>query len=129
MRSEKVGRVALGLAMQAQARYRAVVVAQLTQAESGGRATAALLREAGAGAEVAKQRVVLVLVDTHIQGAGGFGVESAHRRIAIDRVHLLGLDVAQQARAGVLVGIVCSGEQVLTFDFALEKESCPVGVA
>ena len=52
--------------------------------------------------------------------AGRLRVETAHRGIAVNGIKFVGLDVAEEAFARGLVGVVRRGEQPVALDLALE---------
>ena len=108
--------------MPAQARRGTVIGAEHALARLRAEVHAGLRGAVVAGLEVAVQQVAAVLVHAHVQALGRARIEAAQRRIAVHRVELLRLDVAQQARPHVLVGVVGRGQQVLTLDRALDEE-------
>ena len=115
-----------------QAGRAAQVGAQAALLQRRGRTLPLRLAEAVAGREIAVQQVALGLVHAHEQALGRLGVDALERRVAVDRVDLVGPDVAQQPGAGVLVGVVSGCQQQVTTDRALQVERgpCPnVGLA
>ena len=109
-RGEDVGAHAVVLEVVLHAGERAAVVRQAPH-------VALALRR-----EIAPQQVRPVPVDAHVQAAGRLRVVAAHRGIAVHRVELVGLDVAEEALARVLVRVVGRGEQEVALDLALEEE-------
>ena len=75
--------------------------------------------------EVAEQQVRLVLVDPHVEARGGCA-SKPRIAVAVHRVERVGLDVAEEALPGVLVGVVGGGEQVVVAYRALEEEAARV---
>ncbi|CAN4280821.1 hypothetical protein LJR125_003734 [Pseudoxanthomonas sp. LjRoot125] len=110
------------LEVPTQAGRGAVVGTQHALAGAGAEIHAGLRGDVVAGLEIAVQQVATVLVHAHVQALGRPRVEAAQRCIAIHRIELLRLDVAQQARAHFLVRVVGGGQQVLALDRALDEE-------
>ena len=75
---------------------------------------------------IAEQQIRTLLIDAHVEAPGRLRVETLGRGIAIHRIKLVGLNVAEQTLASVLVGIVGGGQQILALDFTLE-EKCGTG--
>ena len=76
---------------------------------------------------IAVEHVALALVHAHIQSAAALRIESLHRRIAIDRIELVRLDVAEQSFARFLLRIEARREQIFALDAALEEERSAAG--
>src|SRR6185312_13073232 len=70
----------------------------------------------------APQQVGAVVVDAHVELAGGLRVVAALARVAVHGIELVGLDVAEEALLGVLLAVVGGGEEVFAPDLALEVE-------
>ena len=113
----------VGVAARERVHAHAVVLVVLLDAGERAAVVGELARLGGrVGGEVAPQQVGAALVDAHVELARGLRVEAAHAGVAVDRVELVGLDVAEEALLRVLVGIVGRGEQVFALDLALEVE-------
>ena len=76
----------------------------------------------GLGAEITQQQPRAATVQPQIQPAGGLGVKTGHRFVAVDRVELTRLDVAEQALAAGLVAVVGQGQQRITQHLAFEEQ-------
>ena len=72
--------------------------------------------------EIAKEQIRLLIIDAHIKAAGGLRIEPLDRRITIDGIKLVRLNIAEQAFLGFLIGIVGGRQQIIALYFALEEE-------
>ena len=61
------------------------------------------------------------MINADISFAGGLRIIATDRSIAVHRVILVRLDVAEQPVAGGLVGIVGESQQVFAFDLAFQQ--------
>src|SRR5438309_11662423 len=72
--------------------------------------------------EVAVEQIRFFVVNADVKFARALRLETLYRRVAIDRVKFIRLDVAEESLLRVFFGIIRGGEQVVALDFSFEEK-------
>ena len=110
-----VGAHPIVLEMFAHAVEAAVVIAELLQ----------FVRRLGQ--EIAVEQIRLPVVDADIEFAGRLRLEPLDRCVAVNRVELVRLDVAEEPFAGVLFRVIRRRQQIAAAHFALDEKGGTTG--
>ncbi len=67
----------------------------------------------------------LPAVDPDKEPLGRLRIETADRRVAVNRIEPIGLNIPEEALSLVFVGIVTEGEEIFSLDFSLQEQGGP----